>query len=241
MKAHQFKRTGYDVPVNITYNGLQENTADSTTQRTFTAVAMGTDTPDRIVAVFVSFEGLTDINILSVTIDGVTATRAYTDDGEYHASSGSLWGSWYYTGKGEVTGTTADIVVDWTDANTRRGGIVFSYSIYNAQPTPTVYYNNTAYSTTVSPAPSVTGITIPAKGGAIGGGANTNYFNNNPNITNLTEDASDGSVGGDDSMAVVGSREDATEVTGLTVSFTYGTNFGGSGIKTGMVLVWSPI
>lgn len=108
----------------ITYNGEVEFNVSSTNIVTASSLNFGAEHPTRIVAVFIGAETSGNRTISSVTIGGVSATRAIRVSNAATLRQNEIWYAQI------PTGSTGNVTVTFSSATTISGLIAIS-SIYN--------------------------------------------------------------------------------------------------------------
>jgi hypothetical protein len=155
-----------------------------------------------LIVVMAQSENNNNSSISSITIDGITATQAKID-----IYNGLLVQGIYYA---VVTGSTGDVIVNYTNTQQRSGLAVWTITNYNST-TPTF-----TYGTTVGSSSSLSQPTTSLAAGSVGVSGWNNTANNSRNVTwiNATErfdvdySASSGEGSGADfTQATAGTRE----------------------------------
>ena len=165
----------------ISYNGSVTGSTGSTTV-TFSSVSFGAVTSDRVVAVFLTLTTSTSL-VLSVTIGGVSATRAVRASDTSQIRIGDIWYASVPTG---ASGT----VVMTISNNPSSIPYCASYSMYGlTSSTPTTTARSNLDSISVAPSRSVTftpsanGIYIAGyNAGGVTAGSTTTWTNASKNL-----------------------------------------------------------
>lgn len=136
----------------ITYNNYYTQAKVSTASSvTFTSVALGTATSDRLVAVYFGTGTTNTGQVTAVTIQGISATQAVRSGTGNSNVTNVIW---YAT---VPTGTTGDVVVTFsTTWGNTTAGILSSVSIYDLASTTPITASTQTASDNVSPSLSVT-------------------------------------------------------------------------------------
>lgn len=209
----------------ITYNNYYTVTKVSTASTvTFTSVALGTATSDRVVAVYFGTGTSNAGYVTGVTIQGITATEAVrTGSGNLNASNVIYYAS-------IPTGTTGDVVVTFstTFGNTTIG-YLSSVSMYGLSSTTPI--TASALNTGGGISPSLSATLTPSAGAVLfaawrAGNVATGSTSSWTNATEQTDLVS-GSVGNTDAIS------SGLANSSLTVS---ATNTDGSVNNTGLVI-----
>lgn len=165
----------------LTFQAAPAGTNPNATSTTFTSVAIGTATSDRIVIVVVQSE--TSV-VTGVTVGGVSATKAVE---ESTIISGLQ--IWYAA---VPSGTTANIVLSAGGTLNNTGIVVYSATGITAAPTQTkTVVNNTGASPT-----NLASLTIPATGFGVAAYAIASTASSIA-FTNATSDAATAMTNGD--------------------------------------------
>lgn len=192
-------------PVDITYTDYATAGTTFATSRTFSAMNIGVADSARIVAVAVGWDraGTGFIDLTSVTIGGVTATKA----GSTYANTDKAIAIFYAS---IPTGTAADVVVNgstWACS-------VSVYRVINASTTTFATAGTNSATDTVS-----TTINVPNKGGVIGSAYTTGSGISTSNYawTGVIEDH-DSEGANNARRQSSGHIDDATAETGRTIT-----------------------
>lgn len=120
------------VSFSLNFAGSSSDTAGGTTT-TYTSVAIGAADTNRIVAVGVAVRVNADVDsISSMTIGGISATQVAGARSTRADAGLSITDIWYAA---VPTGTTANIVINWSASVVRSG--IGAYRIITATPAPT--------------------------------------------------------------------------------------------------------
>lgn len=136
-----------------------------TTTATFNAAAIGTASANRVIAIIAMCRAGTNGNLpTGVTFGGNAGTHVALSPGDNVTGNVMSTDIWYFADGGSL-GTTANIVVTWTSANTRSG--ISTYAITTSNPSSVV--GSGAGSSTTANTLTPTAVTIPSNGVGIAG------------------------------------------------------------------------
>jgi len=212
------------IPVDIQFTD-SDVSGTITDEYTFAGKDIGAVASDRVIAVGVGTSSGTNAAVISsVTIGGISATKAISSNAEEN----SLSDIWYAT---VPTGTTATVVVTYTLEQQRCG--IGVWAVYNSSGAPTATAEDNQDIADASAVTSTT-INVPANGGVLAYACGVSGGVLTFTLAGVTEDF-------DENIASIvyhtgGAENYASAQVGLTVSCTATANTR----QTMPVAAWGP-